>query len=111
MRLVVVGIPSKAQVLLSIREITGYEADKGANAFLQPFTKKIDFNNPDKLLAKICSKYQIPYFSLLKPFREHIDEALYYNFDSHWNWRGQQFAASLVSQWLTERNFASSAAR
>jgi len=56
-------------------------------------------------------KYQLPYFSLLKPFRERIDEAFYYNFDSHWNWRGQQFAASLVYQWLIEGKFSGSSSQ
>jgi len=39
-RLVVVGIPSKAQVLLSIREITGYEADKGGECFCATVRQK-----------------------------------------------------------------------
>ena len=104
-KLVVVGIPSKAQVIKSLREISNFEADKGAVAFSNSLLSKINFDTPDKLLADFCTQNNIPYFSLLPTFRKNAENEIYYHFDSHWNWRGQKIAAQAVYKWLKESGF------
>ncbi|HQS83377.1 MAG: hypothetical protein B7Y25_00155 [Alphaproteobacteria bacterium 16-39-46] len=105
--LVVVGIPSKAQVIKSLREISNFEADRGAVAFSNSLLSKINFDTPDKLLADFCTQNNIPYFSLLPTFRKNAENEIYYHFDSHWNWRGQKIAAKAVFKWLKESGFIS----
>ncbi len=99
-KLVVVGIPSKAQVIKSLREVSNFSTDDGAQNFSIPLLSKINFDKPDQLLAELCSKNNIPYFSLLPLFRENAGQELYYHFDLHWNWRGEKIAAHAVYKWL-----------
>ncbi|MBS0185360.1 MAG: SGNH/GDSL hydrolase family protein [Proteobacteria bacterium] len=101
-KLVVVGIPSKAQVIKSLREVSNFSTDEGAENYAKSLLPEINFDTPNRLLADICAKNNIPYFSLLPLFRENAGQELYYHFDLHWNWRGEKIAAQAVSKWLIE---------
>lgn len=93
---VVVGIPSKAQTIQSVREIANYDTDKKAGEFFAKIRPNLDFNRPDKILAALCEEQKIPYISLLQPFRQQHDKKLFYHFDSHWTYLGQEAAANIV---------------
>lgn len=93
---VVVGIPSKAQVIKSVRDITSYNEDKKADDFFAKVENDLDFDRPDKLLESLCKKNEIQYISLLNNFRQNSDQKLYYKFDPHWTYIGQKVAADYV---------------
>lgn len=95
-KVIVVGIPSKAQVMKSVREISNYEQDKKAVEFFNKVKNDLDFDRPDKILADLCMKNGLPYFSLLKSFRKEQGKKLYYHFDVHWTYIGQEVAAKEV---------------
>lgn len=94
--LLVVGIPSKAQVLKSVREISNFDTDKKGVEFYNTIKKDVEFDRPDRILAVMCSEQHIPYVSLLHPFRQQFEQKLYYMFDAHWNYIGQSAAANIV---------------
>lgn len=100
--LLVVGIPSKAQVLKSVREISNYDTDKKGAEFFSSVKKDIDFDRPDRILAVLCSEQHIPYVSLLRPFRQQFEKKLYYHFDSHWTYIGQEVGATTVLPQIKE---------
>lgn len=95
-KLLVVGIPSKAQVIRSVREISNFDQDKKANEFFATVKEDLDFDAPDKILEALCKKHHISYISLLKPFRQQSNKKLYYHFDSHWTFQGQEAAANTI---------------
>src|SRR5208282_1523873 len=58
----------------------------------------------------IAVKYQLPYVNLFKPFREHGAASLYYVVDNdHWNSQGQQLAAHLVAEYITQHHLLAAA--
>jgi hypothetical protein len=91
--LLVVAIPSKAQVLKSVREISNFAEDKGGPGYFQSIKMHVDFDGPDKLLSSLCGKLQIPQVSLLRAFRKNYEQKLYYHLDAHWTAKGQALAA------------------
>lgn len=95
--LVVVGIPSKAQVMRSVREISNFDSDKKGAAFFSTVKKELDFDRPDQILKDLCIKNNLTYISLLRPFRlQQSQKQLFYHFDVHWNYSGQEIAANEV---------------
>jgi lysophospholipase L1-like esterase len=55
------------------------------------------------ILDQICQRNQLPVVNLFEPFWEHRARDLYLKGgDDHWNDRGQNFAAELVSNYVTE---------
>ena len=99
--MIVVGVPSKAQVLGSFREISGFESDPAARRFSEKVLRDgYDWNLPDKVIARICEAQGIPYLSLLPVFRQQIGRRIYFNFDAHWTSEGQEIAAIEVGAWI-----------
>jgi lysophospholipase L1-like esterase len=57
------------------------------------------------IIEGIARKHQLPYVNLFAPFREHGAGSLYYVVDNdHWNPEGQQLAASLVGDYITQQH-------
>jgi hypothetical protein len=107
-RLLVVGIPSKAQVLRSFREISGFENDpKAMRAAKATFLGEYSWRRPDRLLAEICWDLDIRYLSLLDVFRASAEQGLYFELDAHWARAGQRAAAEAVSPLLRRLGDAS----
>lgn len=102
-KLIVVGIPSKAQVLKSAREINNFANDPLAASFFQGLQQHIQFETPNKILAELCEKEAIPYVALLPVFRSNLDKKLYYHFDDHWTYIGQKIAADALMPILTQQ--------
>jgi hypothetical protein len=105
-RLLVVGIPSKAQMLRSFREVSAFDRDPEA----EPAAKALigsgySWEQPDRFLAAACRQLAVEYLSLMGPFRERnkADE-LYYRFDVHWNSTGQRVAADEIVSALARGN-------
>jgi len=102
---IVVGIPSKAQVYKSFKEITHYENDNKARLVaLDAINNGFDFDRPDKVVKKLSNKFDFQYISLLNHFRRHSSEKIYYFIDSHWNYKGQELAANLVSDFILKNS-------
>jgi hypothetical protein len=91
----VMGIPSKAQVAKSFKEISKYECDLQASSKLacELLCSGFSFDRPDEALREITLEKGIPYLSLLSRFRASGVEHIYCYIDSHWNPEGQQAAA------------------
>ena len=83
-KVIIVGIPSKAQVYKSFKEINHYENDAHARLIaLSAINKGFSFDTPDKLISKLSSKYSFEYVSLLDHFRINSSKKLYYYIDDH----------------------------
>lgn len=97
-RVVILGIPSKAQVYKSFKEITHYENDKNAKPLSVLAIKDgFNFDRPDKILSQISKKFNFQYISLLNHFRSKDSHNIYYYIDSHWTSIGQKMAYDLVT--------------
>lgn len=97
-QLIILGIPSKASVLGSFREIASFANDPRAVDFaMETVHAGYSWNRPDDELAAICSDLGIQYVSLLKPFRAAHPGRLFYDFDVHWTAAGQALAAEIVA--------------
>ncbi len=102
--LVVVGIPSKAQVAQSFHEINHFFNDRRSAAHaLEVIRAGYSFDRPDEVVKGICAEEGIEYVSLLGPFRSHGAAVIYYQLDSHWNRRGQRAAYEIIREYLHER--------
>jgi SGNH hydrolase-like domain, acetyltransferase AlgX len=100
-RLLILGIPSKAQVLRSFKEITAYRRDPRAEEFaIETFRGQFSWDRPDQILDNLCRALAIPYVSLLEPFRSAGQLQLYFNLDTHWRDAGQRLAADLLTSAL-----------
>jgi hypothetical protein len=102
-RLVMVGIPSKAEVLRSIREINGFSLDPNAELAARqllatPFSWA-SWDRPNQLASHIAADLGVTYVSLLEPFRrQSAIESLYHPlYDGHWNEAGQRVAFEQLS--------------
>ena len=94
---VVLGIPSKAQVHRSFYEISGFATDSRARqTALRVIRQGYSFDRPDMLAAGLARKHGLPYLSLLAPFRQAAGRPLYYQIDPHWTTEGQRLAAELL---------------
>lgn len=103
--LYVVGIPSKAQVKQSFREISGFHEDSRAKEYaLNAIKSGVDFDGPDKELNKICLDLGIPYITLLEKLRGSGIKDLYYQIDLHWGPSGQAIATDVLIDRLNLRS-------
>jgi hypothetical protein len=103
-RLIVLGIPSKSQVLRSFKEISSFDRDPRARSFAEEtFVQGYDWNRPDRDISVICADLGVSYSSLLERFRAaEVIGSPYYNFDVHWNGFGQKIAAELITTLLRD---------
>jgi hypothetical protein len=94
----VVGVPSQAQVLQRIREVQGFEADPRAFDYGAALIgdRGLDFDRPDRLTASLASEAGFSYVSLLPIFRAHQEEKLFYQIDLHWSAAGEKLAAETL---------------
>jgi hypothetical protein len=97
-RVLIVGVPSAAQVLQRLREIEGFEIDPRAYDYGGELigNRGLDFDRPDRLAALLASEAGFPYMSLLAIFRAHKEEKLFYQIDLHWTAAGQKLAAEIL---------------
>ncbi|HOO56880.1 MAG TPA: hypothetical protein PLN69_08645 [bacterium] len=96
-RPVVAGVPSKAQVYRSFREVSQCDIDSRAGAAAaEMISAGFSFDNPDAVVAGIAEKNGIEYHSLLPMFRDNADRKIYYYLDRHWTADGQELAADFV---------------
>lgn len=97
----VLGIPSKAQVMKSFYEIALFAEDRRSHDHaLDVIAKGYSFDRPDDLMKEIAADRNVPYISLLQIYRENGAEKVYYYIDHHWNAAGQAKAAELLYQRL-----------
>src|SRR5262249_41539879 len=77
---VVLGVPSEAQVLQRLHEVEGFEIDARADDYGEALIRDrgLDFDRPDRLAAALASEAGSSYASLLSTFRAHEDEQLFY---------------------------------
>jgi hypothetical protein len=100
-RLLILGIPSKAQVLRSFKEITEFPNDPHAWEFAaETIRGQFSWDRPDQILDSLCRALAIPYVSLLEPFRSASQLQLYLDLDTHWRDVGQRLAADLLASAL-----------
>jgi hypothetical protein len=95
-RLIVVGVPSKAQVLRSFPELPAYSFEPRAERLAQVLIEEGAFSweRPDQFAAALARDVGAEYLSLLAPLRERsAREPVYDSFDLHWNAAGQEVAA------------------
>ncbi len=103
LRLLVLGIPSKAQVHRSFHEVSGFGSDPRARqTALQVIRSGYSFDRPDAVAAELARRNGLGYLSLLSPFRRAADRPLYYQIDPHWTPEGQRLAAGLLLEWLRQ---------
>ena len=97
-RLLVLGIPSKGQVLRSFKEIEGFMDDSRSPQFAsETFRGEFSWDRPDRILSDLCGELTIPYVSLLDAFRSAAQQEPYYNLDAHWRDVGQHIAADVLT--------------
>ena len=95
--LIVVGVPSKAQTLRSLREISTFDRHDDARDFAETRLGSVDWDKPSDLLGSICGEIGIEYMPLVHEFRtESQYRSLFYDFDAHWNEAGQAVAAEAI---------------
>ena len=95
---VVLGVPSEAQVLQRLHEVEGFEIDARADDYGEALIRDrgLDFDRPDRLAAALASEAGFSYPSLLSTFRAHEDEQLFYQINPHWTAAGQKLAAEIL---------------
>jgi hypothetical protein len=102
-RLLVLGIPSKAQVLRSFKEISAFADDPRAREFAaETFRGQFSWDRPDRILSDLCGDLDIPYVSLLERFRSAAEEQPYFDLDPHWRDAGQRIAADVLAPALAK---------
>ncbi len=101
----VLGIPSKAQVLKSFREISKFGIDSKARPMAREIMTRPDFSwdRPNSRARELAEQAGMEYFSLLAVFRESASEELFGHFDVHWNAAGQRAAAEYLARILESR--------
>ena len=100
-QVVIIGIPSKAQVYKSFKEISHYENDDHARLVaLSAIQNGFSFDTPDKIISKLSSKFNFQYVSLLEVFRKSRSKKLYYYIDNHWSYIGQKTASDYIKKQL-----------
>lgn len=97
-KLVILGIPSKAQVYRSFHEISQYNIDRRTESYAKQILLNQDysFDQPNNLLTEITKKENIKYFSLMPLFRQHMNDNIFYQLDVHWSDKGQAIAADAL---------------
>jgi hypothetical protein len=94
----IVGVPSVAQVLQRLHEVEGFEIDSRVDNYGEALIRDrgLDFDRPDRLAASLASEAGFPYVSLLPIFRAHEEEKLFYQIDLHWTAAGEKLAAEAL---------------
>lgn len=96
-RVVVVGLPSKAQVYRSLHEVAHADTEKRFASYARETIKRgLSFDRPDQVAGDLARKNGLPYVSLLNEFRRNGDKKLYYYLDMHWTAQGQAVAADYI---------------
>ena len=91
---VLLGIPSKAQVARSLEEVDFFDRDQRARgAALAIIRAGYSFDRPDGVARELAQRNGLPYLSLLETFRSAGALNLYYQIDAHWNAAAQALAA------------------
>lgn len=99
---VLVLIPSKAQLIKSFYEISGFTQDERAHgAAASAISSGYSFSNPASRIKSIATHNGIETLDLSKTFKEQADTDLYYYLDHHWNSNGQSVAADAISIYLS----------
>jgi hypothetical protein len=64
-----------------------------------------DLDKPDRLLAGICERAQIPFLALEEPFRRATANGaqLHWKYDGHWNAAGNDFAAENMAAFIISK--------
>jgi hypothetical protein len=102
-RLVVMGIPSKAMVLRSFKEVALFETDARSREFaLETVRGGYSFDKPDSLAQALAARHALPYLPLLPLFRNRFDAQPYYKIDTHWRAVGESLAADALWEFLKE---------
>ena len=99
----VMGIPSKAQVLKSFREVSSYMLDRRSEEFTrETIDGGYSFDQPNDILAEICGELGISYIPLIGVFRSNYSMKLYYDLDLHWTPAGQDLVSSILNETFTQ---------
>lgn len=103
--LIVVGIPSKTQVVRDASQVPGLSRDVEAQRAVEALRgSELSWDDPDHLLADLCRQLHVEYVSLLDRFRSAQPKgALYHHVDQHWNEAGQREAAAALATVLAAR--------
>jgi hypothetical protein len=91
-KLVVLIIPDELQVDHALRERVISYAGLSEDA--------LDIRLPNAFLHRALEERGVPYIDVLDPFMRNASSQLYRKNDSHWNIRGNRFAADLVAHAL-----------
>lgn len=101
---IILGLPSKAQVTQSFREIGDFFRENRSYDFsLNTIENGYSFDQPDIVLRNLSEKSEIKYFSILPLFRQNPREKLYYCVDVHWTNTGQKLAADFLQFNLSKK--------
>jgi hypothetical protein len=94
----VVGVPSEAQVLRRLHEVEGFEIESRVDDYGEALIRDrgLDFDRPDRLAASLAREAGFSYVSLLPTFRAHQDEKLFDQINPHWTAAGQKLAAEIL---------------
>ncbi len=96
--ILVVGLPSKAQMMGSFREISGFDRSKENPVYARDLKRDgFAWERPDAIIREICRQLGVTYLSLLPAFREKPFPPPFYDFDSHWRAEGQRRAAAVIA--------------
>jgi hypothetical protein len=99
----IVAIPSKAQTVQSIMEVSSCMRDQKFESFaLKMIRDGLFFDNPEQQFLAITTKLHVNALSLLPVFRARDGNALFYQFDRHWNALGQQTGAAEIFHLLSQ---------
>jgi hypothetical protein len=95
----VVGVPSKAQVSQRLREVEGFEIDPRATSYGAAIIsgRGLDFDRPDRLAASLAREAGFSYVSMLPILRVHEQEKLFYQVDLHWTAAGEKLVAETLA--------------
>jgi hypothetical protein len=115
--LVVMFIPSKAQVYLPLLEkvLTAPALDAALRASLQDEADPPDYATLMRhrlalngMMRTFCEASGIPFLDLTPALESqvHAGVNVYFPDDSHWNAAGHEVAATSLARWLEERRFS-----
>ena len=100
-RLLVVGLPGKAEVLQSVKDHPRWPEGLERTVFeWEGEHSQFSFDGPNERLGEMLHVRGIEYVSLLASFRAHAREGLYGDQDPHWTPRGEELAAEIVADYL-----------
>jgi hypothetical protein len=96
-KILLVGIPSKAQVYQAFHEISNFFLDPNSRDYaLETIRAGFSFDRPDRVARALAEKNGLEYLSLLPLFRNNAHRKIYYQIDVHWTALGQELAADYL---------------